>query len=192
MKIELTFTADARYKCDGLPGSISLLEGLTGVRGCQACPRFTYCPLSHVAAVATEISDLTALRAACNELGLQFMEGQTTYAWFGQWVGDYHGEDAAYKQGIDPSEYGKCSHAIKVPGSTYEIGVKKLANGNHTLIYDFYGPGRKIMEKLGKGCEKLVQHYGLNKAQMIARAKGLITQRKPLLNGDIKLVVTGV
>jgi hypothetical protein len=148
--------------------------------------------MSHVAAIKTEITDLEALKRACGELGLTFMEGQTNYAWYGHWVGDYHGEDAAYKQGIDPSQYGKCAHAIKVPGSGYEIGVVKLPNGNYTLIYDFFGPGRKIMESLGKGCEKLVQHYGLNKAQILARAKGLITQRKIQNNGDVKLVITGV
>src|SRR5437016_6251552 len=108
--------------------------------------------MSHVAAIKTEITDLEALKRACDELGLTFKEGQTTYKWFGQWVNDYHGEDAAYKSGIDPKDYGKCAHAIGVPGSGYEIGVVKLPNGNFTLIYDFFGPGRKIMETLGQGC----------------------------------------
>jgi hypothetical protein len=148
--------------------------------------------MSHVAAIKTEITDLEALKRACDELGLTYMEGQKTYAWFGSWVNDYHGEDAAYKQGIDPSEYGKCEHAIKVPGSGYEIGVKKLPNGNYTLIYDFYGTGRQIMQKLGKGCEILVQHYGLNKAQLLAKSKGYATQRKLAQNGDVKLVITGI
>lgn len=198
--IELTFTADGRYQCDGLPGAFQILTGLPPV-GCQACHRFTYCPLSHVAAVLAEIDSIPALEAACNELGLTFVHGQKTWKWFGQWVNDYHGQDAAYKHGIDPKEYGKCAHAIKVPGTAYEIGVKQLPNGKYQMIYDFYGPGRQIVNAIGKGCETLVKHYGLNRAQLVARAKGLITQRKVLTTGkqigaswqpDIKLVVTGI
>lgn len=198
--IELTFTGDGRYKCDGLAGTINLLEPLS-VRSCEACPRFTWCPLSHVAAITAEVKDLKALEAACKELGLQFMHGQKTHKWYGHWVGDYHGNDAAFKHGIDTKNYGKCEHAIKVPGCEYEIGVVKTPNGNHTLVYDFWGPGRKIVNTLGKGCEKLVQYYGLHAAQAVAKSKGLITQRKVLntgkqveglgLNPNIKLVVTG-
>lgn len=205
MKIELTFTGDGRYQCDGLPEAFRILgDGLPPGRSpCQSCPRFTYCPLSHVAAVLAEIDNLDALEAACKELGLTFVHGQKTFKWFGEWVGDYNAQDAAFKHGIDPKDYGKCAHAIKVPGSTYEIGVKQMPNGKYKLVYDFYGTGRKIVNTLGKGCEKLVQHYGLNRATLLGRAKGLITQRKvtqtlrkveglATLNPDIKLVITGI
>ena len=145
---------------------------------------------------------LDALKAACKELGLEFVEGQKTYRWFGRWVQDYHAADAAYKQGFDPKQYGKCDHVIKVPDAGYDIGVVKQPNGKYKMIYDFFGPGRKIVTTLGKGCEKLVQYYGLNRSAMVARAKGLIVQRKTTnvtrkveglgLNPDIKLVVTGI
>jgi hypothetical protein len=155
--------------------------------------------MSHVAVVKSEINDnepvgsgIEALKRACKRLGLDFREGQKTWNWFGEWVNDYHGEDAAYRHGISPAEYGKCEHAIRLPGCAYEIGVKKLPNGNYTLVYDFYGPGRQIMNTLGKGLEKLMQYYGPEKAQLLAKSKGLMTQRKLEQNGDIKLVVLGV
>lgn len=207
MKIELTFTADGRFLCDGLPndsGIAILVDATPSSRSssCSACPRFTYCPLSHVAGILAEIDNLDALQAACKELDLEFVHGQKTYRWFGQWVNDYHGQDAAYKQGIDPSQYGKCDHVIKVPGAGYDIGVVKQPNGKYKMIYDFYGQGQKIISTLGKGCEKLVQHYGLHRAAMVARAKGLIVQRKVCKEGahvegigyqpHVKLVVTGI
>ena len=148
--------------------------------------------MSHVAAVKLKITDLNALRAACAELGLQFMEGQKTWAWFGQWMNDYAATDAAYKLGIDPADYGKSEHAIRLPGCHYEIGVVRNNKGELTLAYDFFREGRKIKNALGAGCEKLVQHYGLCQAQMLAKAKGYVTQRKLQPNGDIKLVVTGL
>ena len=148
--------------------------------------------MSHVAAVTLVIRDLPALKAACKELGLEFRENQKTWAWFGQFLNDFDGKDAAYRNGIDPANYGQSEHAIRLPGCHYEIGVVRNNKGELTLAYDFFGEGRKIRNALGAGCEKLVQHYGLNKAQMLARTKGYITQRKVQPNGDIKLVVTGV
>ena len=204
MKITLTFTHDGRYTCDGLESAspartdyfLLALGPLLASAFCSGCPRFSFCKLSHVAAGASEVegspAGLAAIKAACKELGLIFHENHKTYNWFGRWVKDYHAADAAYKHGFDPSEYGKCDHMIELPGCHYQIGLKKMASGNFGIIYDFYGEGRKIMNTLGKGCELLVQHYGLNKAQAIAKNKGYATERKTLLNGDVQLVVTGV
>lgn len=149
--------------------------------------------MSHVSAIKTEVRDLGALKAACQDLGLTFLENQTTFKWFGRWVNDYDADDSAYKHGIDPKDYGKCHHAIRVPGSSYEIGlVHNPATNGYKIVYDFYGPGRIIKEKLGAGCEKLVQHYGVNLAEQMAKRKGLMTGRKIQPDGTIKLGITGV
>jgi hypothetical protein len=154
--------------------------------------------MSHVAAIDILISKdpagMEALEAACKELGLVFLKDKKTFEWFGKWVDDYSAEDAAYiRAGIDPKEYGKCIHAIKVPGSQYEIGIVNRPDGKgYTLIYDFYGPGRRIMEKLGKGCEKLKQMYGVHKATIAAKQRGYMVQRQTLSCGSIKLQITGV
>ncbi len=153
--------------------------------------------MSHVAAIDICISDdpagMKALTAACTELGLKFIPGQKTFQWFGAWMDDYNQKDAAYKMGIKPEDYGKCVHAIQMPGCDYEIGVVNRPDGKGlTLCYDFFGPGRKIMDHLGKGCEKLRQMYGVNKATLAAKAKGYMVQRKSLNDGTIKLQFTGV
>ncbi len=147
--------------------------------------------MSHVASVDLQVTDLEALKSACKELGLTFMEGQTTYKWFGRWMNDYSAEDAAYLHGINPEDYGKCVHAIKVPGATYEIGVIKHPSGKgFGLIYDFYGSGGgPIMKTLGKGCEKIKQFYGLHKAEKLARSRGMATSRTKTATG-IKLRIT--
>lgn len=120
--------------------------------------------MSHVATCDLFITDLTSLAQACDELGLELMLGQTNYRWFGTWVKDYHGADAAYKNGIDPKDYGKCVHAIRLKGSTnsYEIGLVNRADGKpgYQLIWDFYGSGRNISQAIGQGGERLKDHYG--------------------------------
>jgi hypothetical protein len=154
--------------------------------------------MSHVAAIDILISKdaagIKALEAACKELGLVFVKNKKTFEWFGKWVDDYSADDAAYlKAGINPEDYGKCLHAIQLPGCQYEIGVVNRPDGKgYTLIYDFYGPGRKIMTTLGKGCEKLKQMYGVHKATIAAKQRGYMVQRQTLSCGSIKLQITGV
>jgi hypothetical protein len=44
--------------------------------------------MSHITTIKTEIRDLDTLKSACTECGAVFVEGQTTYQWFGESVGD--------------------------------------------------------------------------------------------------------
>ena len=136
--------------------------------------------MSHVAKIDVVIKDLEALQAACEALGLEFVQGQKTFKWYGRWVNDYSAEDAAYHSGIKPEDYGKCEHAIRIPGnsSAYEIGVVRNPNGEgYSLVYDFYNGGFGMSDKVGgKKCEKLVGEYGKgvarNQAKSMAKKYG--------------------
>jgi len=150
--------------------------------------------MSHVVSIKTELRDLDAVKAACQELGLTFRENHKTISWYGEWVNDYDAEDAAYKLGITPDQYGKCDHAIEVPGSLYTVGLlRNPATGGYRIYFDFYGKeGRRIQEVLGKNGQKLLQYYAAHKAAMEARRKGYIVSRQSASNGNIKLVITGM
>jgi hypothetical protein len=119
--------------------------------------------MSHVAAIECKIKDLNALERAAKSLGLLLNRGQKTFKWFGQWVNDYNATDAAYRQGYGPEDYGKCEHAISIPGnpSAYEVGVVPAKDGNgFTLLYDFYSGGHGMTNMIGgKHAEKLIQAY---------------------------------
>jgi hypothetical protein len=114
--------------------------------------------MSHVVTVSLIIKDLDCLEEACKELGLEFKKNQKNYRWFGVWVNDYHDQDAAYKNNVSVENYGKCEHAITCKNWEYDIGLVKEGDG-YKLIYDFFGPGRAIKEKLGNNCEKLKMSY---------------------------------
>lgn len=45
--------------------------------------------MSHVVKIDVEIKNIKALKKACENLGLQFNEGQKEYKWYGRHVGDY-------------------------------------------------------------------------------------------------------
>lgn len=146
--------------------------------------------MSHVTRVDVDIKDLVALEAACKELGIKFIKDQSTYVWFGQFVGD-----APVPEGFTRNELGHCSHIIKVPGERYEIGVVQK-DGKWRLLYDAwnekdYRQPNGIVQKLGAGLEKLKQMYGVHKTTIEARARGLIVNRTVLNNGAIRMMIGG-
>lgn len=150
--------------------------------------------MSHVVSIKTEFKDLDAVKAACAELGLTFKENQKTIRWYGRWVNDYAAEDAAYKLGIDPKQYGTCDHAIEVPGSGYDVGLlKNPATGGYKLYFDFWSShGKTIQAAIGKNGETLLKYYAAHKTTMEAKRKGWLVQRTQKPTGELVLQITGM
>lgn len=142
--------------------------------------------MSHVAKIQLQISDLDALDAACRELGLTLNRDQRTYQWFGTHVGDYPLPD-----GFTQHDLGHCEHAIKVPGTSWEIGVARARGHSHyTLLFDFYGSlGQPISKAIG-GNEgtKLKRAYATHAAIQQAKKQGWTYTRRDL-NGKTKLTI---
>ena len=130
--------------------------------------------MSHVSCVNMVIKDLNILQKVAAELGLAFMAGQKTFKWFGRWVKDYHDADAAYKNGIKPEDYGKCEHALAIPGNdkAYEIGVVKMEDGTYRLVWDFFGQSQTLVPLVGNKGEKLLQGYAKEVAVQALAKKG--------------------
>lgn len=148
--------------------------------------------MSHVTAVNMEIKDLDALQAAADELGLELVRDQKTWKWFGTWVNDYHGADAAYKNGINPKDYGKCDHALRVKGnpSAYEIGVYQQPDGSFKLAWDFYGgAGKAVQNCVGRKGEHLKQGYAKAVAVNALKKKGFVPMKIETTE-DNKLKIT--
>lgn len=129
--------------------------------------------MSHIAKIELEINDLAALRAAANNLGYEFKENQQTYAWYGVWVGD-----APLPDGITEEELGKCSHALRVPGCKYEIGVVQKGQ-NYILLWDFWHRGGLTQQHTGL----LKQAYTLERIRREAKLKKYKIQESKIKNG---------
>jgi len=70
--------------------------------------------MSHIVTIETQLTDLAAVKAACKRMGWVLVEGQKTFAWFGQYMGDYRAFEGRLNDlGIKVEDYGKCDHAIK-------------------------------------------------------------------------------
>jgi hypothetical protein len=139
--------------------------------------------MSHLAKIELEIKDLAALRAAVQSLGYEFSEGQQTYAWYGRFVGD-----APLPDGVLKEELGKCSHAIRVPGCSYEIGI--VQKGPHyILLWDYWHAGG-LSKVIGNNAGVLKQAYALERIRREARLKNYKFREKLLPNNAIQIVLT--
>lgn len=114
--------------------------------------------MSHVCKISVEVNDLESLQKAAEDLGMEFVEGQKQYRWFGRYVGDY-----PLPQGFSKHDLGKCDHALRIPGDqgAYEVGVCKARDGSnrYELLWDFWAGGKGLQSKIGKNGERLAQHY---------------------------------
>ena len=149
--------------------------------------------MSHVVSIKTELKDLKAVKAACAELGFTFNENAKTWRWYGRWVNDYDKEDAAYKLGIKPEDYGKCDHSISIPGCGYDIGLMlNPETKGYRIVFDFYGSeGGKLRKAVGSTGEKLIQYYGIHKTTTLAQSRGHSVNRVAGKDGKVHLTVSG-
>lgn len=163
----LTFNADGSFHCDGLGSTRTVRIGgglKPGDIGCESCPRFAKCGLSHTAEVATQIKDLNAIKLACKEMGLAEPKEETVQLYDGK---TYTGV------------------AVRLKGWQYPVVIDTKTGQLH---YDNYrGSWGKQTE-----LNRLTQLYGVAKATLIARSKGYQIQRSVLANGTIRLSVSGM
>jgi len=125
--------------------------------------------MSHFASIQTEIRDLEALAAACNELNLPLLR-DTEARGFGT-----------------NRRRGELVIRLKGP---YDIALNRQKTGAYSLECDWWAG--HVEKELGQGCGRLLQLYGVYKAQAEARRKGYTTRRQTLKDGSIRLTIGGL
>ena len=125
--------------------------------------------MSHFTEIQTQIRDIVALRHACDELGVEVIENAEAR---GYGSNHRHGE-----------------LVIKLNGP-YDIAVNRQPDGTYGLTTDWWG--KHVEKEVGSNYGKLLQFYGVCKAQAEARRKGFTTRRQSLKDGSIKLTIGGV
>jgi hypothetical protein len=123
--------------------------------------------MSHFATIKTQIKDIRALRAACDELGLPVLQNAKARGYSNQKTkGDY------VIQLKDP----------------FDIALNKQPDGSFGLTADLWD--NHVEKEVGKNYGKLMQLYAVHKAVGEARKKGHLTRRSLQHDGSIKLVIT--
>jgi hypothetical protein len=125
--------------------------------------------MSHFTEITTQIKDIEALRLACQELGLNLLQNAEARGYYdNKTKGDY---------------------VIQLKGP-YDIALNKQADGTFGITSDLWNG--HVEKEVGQGYGKLLQLYGVHKATMEARKKGLSVLRRQKQDGSIKLVLMGV
>ena len=138
--------------------------------------------MSHISKIEIVIHSLDDLKDACKKLGYEFVENQTSYKWYGTWVGD-----TPLPEGMKIEDIGKCDHAIRVPECKYEIGIVRQDN-HYILVWDYYRAGG-LTEKIGNNAGRIKQAYTISRVRKEARRKGYrIRERKT--NQGVRLVLS--
>ena len=125
--------------------------------------------MSHFTTIQTQLRDIPALRAACHELGLDLLTD-------------------AEARGYG-SNRRRAGHVIRLKGP-YDIAANRQEDGTYGLTTDWWGG--HVEKEVGTGYGKLLQLYGVYKAQAEARRKGYTTRRQGLKDGSVKLTIGGV
>lgn len=91
--------------------------------------------MSHVTKVEMKIKNLEALERAFQDIGMEFMQGQTHFK-------SYGGE----------TNEGKCQHAARIPGNdlAYEVGIARdVQEGGYKLLWDTWAGAGGLVDKVG-------------------------------------------
>ena len=125
--------------------------------------------MSHFTTIETQIRDISALQAACHELGLTVLE-------------------STMARGYSSNNI-KGDLVIRLRGP-YDVALNRQPDGSYGLTTDWWAG--HVERELGAGYGKLLQLYGVYRAQAEARRKGYTTRRQSLSDGSIKLTIGGV
>lgn len=156
--------------------------------------------MSHVATIEVEIKDIQALKAACEELGLEFMEGQKSYHCWGtgktvERLEQYQRSSgkALMPKGWELSEMGQCEHVIrqKNAAGSYEIGLATRRDGKagYQLLCDLSG-AHWVKQMLGENFEKLRQGYAVEVAVRAAKRAGFRVVKKTIRSDGSVAITT--
>jgi len=124
--------------------------------------------MSHFTEIKTRIKDIEALRLACAEMGLTLLPNS---------------EARGYYENKTKGDF-----MIQLKGP-YDIALNLQKDGTYGLTADLWQG--HVEKEVGKGYGKLLQLYGVHKATLEARKKGLSVLRRQQQNGSIKLVLMG-
>ena len=122
--------------------------------------------MSHFTHIETRIRDIAALEAACAELGLELTK---------------NAEARGYGRKRIQGDY-----VIKLRGP-YDVAIQQATGGPYRVIADLWNG--HVEEELGRDFGKLKQLYGVHKATLEARKKGLIVRRQNQQNGGVRLTL---
>jgi hypothetical protein len=123
--------------------------------------------MSHFTPIKTQIKDIQALRAACQEMGLPLLQ---------------NAQARGYASNTIPAQY-----VIKLKGP-YDVAVQKQTSNTFGLTADLWQG--HVEKEVGTNYGRLLQLYGVHKAMIEARKKGRLVTRSQQRDGAICVAIS--
>jgi len=125
--------------------------------------------MSHFTSIDVQVKDIAALRAACQELGLDMLENTEARGYGSNRI---HGD-----------------FVIRLKGP-YDVALQRQPDGTYRLTADLWQG--HVEKELGNGFGRLKQLYGVHKATLESRKRGLSVRRQNRADGTIHLALCRV
>ena len=131
--------------------------------------------MSHFTQVETKINDLVALKAALEELGLQFEEAR---------------EDQLVK--VRGWKGSTLTAEAKIKASRiYDIGLQLSEEGTYKLVADWWGIEEETNQEAAKVQQRIIQCYAKHKVKAEVAKQGFTLDEEQVeADGTIKLAVS--
>ena len=131
--------------------------------------------MSHFTQVETKINDFVALKAACEELGMEFEEAsENQLVKVRGWKGSTLTAEA------------------KIKGSkSYDIGLQMTEEGTYKLVADWWGIEEETNQEAAAIQQKVIQCYAKHKVKAEVAKQGFTLDEEQIeADGTIKLSVS--
>ena len=145
--------------------------------------------MSHVTTINLDVRDLDALAVAAADLGGELVRDVSTFRWYGRSVGD-----TPLPEGFTVEDLGKCQHVIRFKDAGYEVGICRRRDGRpgYVPLWDSWGPGRHIADRIGNDGGLLKQAYAVEVARKQLALQGFtVTRARNPQTGALVLTATG-
>jgi len=131
--------------------------------------------MSHFTSLDTKITDLVCLKAALEDLGLEFEEAtENQLVHVRGWRGAKHEAEI-------------CIHMT----SQYDVGVRRKADGTFELVGDWWAIEEETNEKQEVVQQRILQRYAFHKAKTEAKKQGFQIDTESVgPDGTIRLSVS--
>jgi Protein of unknown function (DUF1257) len=131
--------------------------------------------VSHFTQVETKINDFVALKAACEELGMEFEEAsENQLVKVRGWKGSTLTAEAKIKA-----------------SKSYDIGLQMTEEGTYKLVADWWGIEEETNQEAAAIQQKVIQCYAKHKVKAEVAKQGFtLDEEEAFADGTIKLSVS--
>jgi hypothetical protein len=122
--------------------------------------------VSHQTEIKLKVKNMSAMKAACEALGLELVKDAQCRGYYSTMQRDY---------------------IVRLRGK-YDVGLTLEKDGSYSVDADFWDG--YVAKEVGENCGTLMQKYGEKTVEEAAQIRGMSIYTEELESGDVKMTLT--